>query len=113
MNRRRNETETKISPILYIAPIIGSLIAATGGVLHVHYKNRHIQTSREIDAVERRIEQHHLDIRIAQMRSDQILNLFAMRQQLEETGTTLRRIPATACEDILPHNPPSVAATTP
>ena len=38
-------------------------IAAAGGVLHAFYKNRQIQITREIDAIDRRVEQCRLDIR--------------------------------------------------
>ena len=66
------------------------------------YRNCQIQTAREIDAVERRIERHQLDIRTVQMRADQILNLFAIRKTLEEVGTELVPIPVGVSEDVLP-----------
>ncbi len=109
MNRRRQETPSKISPVVIFSLILGGAIGAVGGVTNVYYKNCQIQTSREIDAIERRIERDQLDIRTIQMRSDQILNLFAIRRTLEDGGTDLRPIPPGACEDIMPVHPPAVA----
>lgn len=110
MNRRRQERPAKISPVVIFSLILGFVIAAVGGVTNVIYKNCQIKTSREIDAVEQRIERYNLDIRTLQMRSDQILNLYAIRKQLEEEGTGLVAIPAGVCEDIVPENPTAVAS---
>lgn len=113
MNRRRHDTRTPASA--YFALILAAAIAAVGGVLHAYYKNRQIQVSREIDAIERRIEQYQLDVRTTQMRMDQLLNRFAMRKQLEEAGSAMVSIPVSAIEEVDPapllrH---SVAAATP
>jgi hypothetical protein len=112
MNRRRQEVHHRISPVVIFALILAGAIGAIGGVTHVYYRNSQIQTAREIDAVERRIEQYHLDIRTAQMRSDQILNLFAIRKTLEGTGTDLVPIPPGVSENIVPTNPPAVASAS-
>ena len=85
MNRRRNESRTSGFPIF--ALLIAAAIMAAGGVLHVYYKNGQIQVCREIDAIDRRVEQYRLDIRTTEMRMDQLLNRFVIRQQLEENGS--------------------------
>lgn len=113
MNRRRQEVTQRISPVVILALILAGAFGAIGGVTYVVYRNCQIQTVREIDAVERRIEKHHLDIRTVQMRADQILNLFEMRQTLQEVGTSLVPIPVGACEDILPPDEtPAVASAS-
>ncbi len=103
MNRRRNETKSSGFPIF--ALLVGAAIVAAGGVLHVYYKNSQIQTTREIDAIERRIEQYRFDIRTTEMRMDEQLNRFAIRKQLEENGSTLRPISVAVVEEIDPSQP--------
>lgn len=103
MNRRRQENHhQKISPLVIFSVILAMAIGAIGGVTHVVFRNCQIKTAREIDAVERRIEQHQLDIRTVQMRADQILNLFAIRKTLSEVGTDLVPIPVGVSEDVIP-----------
>ena len=92
MNRRRDEPSTSAS--VFLAVILAAAIIAAGGVLHVFYKNRQIQITREIDAIDRRVEQCRLDIRTSSMRMDQLLNRFVIRKQLQENGSTLRPISA-------------------
>jgi len=79
MNRLKSAT--RIPASIFLAPIIAAIIAASGGVIHAIYKNRQVQVNREIDAIERRIEQYQLDIRTTQMRSDFLLNRFVIRKQ--------------------------------
>jgi HAMP domain-containing protein len=98
MNRRRNETRTPVS--VFVALLLAAAIAAGGGVLHAFYKNRQIQITREIDAIDRRVEQYRLDIRTTQMRSDQLLNRFVIRKQIQANGSHLRPIPVSVVEEI-------------
>lgn len=100
MNRRRNENRTPASVIF--ALILAAAISAGGGVLYAYHKNRQIQTAREIDAIDRRIEQYRYDIRTTSMRMDELLNRFAIRKQLEDSGSTLRPISLSVVEDIEP-----------
>ena len=109
MNRRRQENQTKISPVVIVSLILAGIIGAFGGVKFVYYRNCQIQTAREIDAAETRIEGYKLDIRTVQMRADQILNLFAIRSTLEDIGTDLVPIPLGVSEDIAPAENTSVA----
>ncbi len=113
MNRRRDQPRTSASVV--VAVILTAAISAGGGVLHAYYKNRQIQTSRDIDAAERRIEQHRLEIRTTEMRMDELLNRFVIRKQLEDNGSKLRPIQPAAVEEIdaLPPGPRSVASTAP
>lgn len=111
MNRRRQETYSKISSFTIFSLILAGAIGAVGGISHVYFRNCQIKTAREIDVIERRIEQHQLSIRTVQMRKDQILNLFAMRKTLEDLGTDLRPIPAGVSERISPDEPTAVASS--
>lgn len=101
MNRRRNETRTPAS--VFCSVILAFVIVCLGGVLHAFYKNRQIQVSREIDAIDRRVEQYRLDIRITEMRMDGLLDRFAIRKQIEDSGSPLRPIPTDAIEQIDPN----------
>jgi hypothetical protein len=103
MNRRRNETRTHAS--VFCSVILAFVIVCLGGVLHAFYKNRQIQISREIDAIDRRVEQYRLDIRTTDMRMDMLLNRFAIRKQIEDSGSPLRPIPTDAIERIDPSIP--------
>ncbi len=112
MNRHRQEAHNRISPVLIFSLILAGVFGALGGVTYVVFRNCQIKVAREIDAAEMRIEQHHLDIRTVQMRSDQILNLFAIRKTLEDVGTDLVPIPAGVSEDVLPAKPSAVASAS-
>jgi len=111
MNRRRQDIQKRISSFAIFAFVLAGAIGAIGGITHVVYRNAQIKSLREIDLVERRIEQHQLDIRTVQMRKDQILNLFSMRTSLEQLGTNLRPIPAGMSENILPAERTAVASS--
>jgi hypothetical protein len=100
MNRRKSETRTPGSVLFALIAAAG--IAACGGVLHAYYKNRQVQTAREIDACERRIGQYQLDIETIRMRMDERLNRFAIRKDLESYGSSLRPIPIAAIERVTP-----------
>ncbi len=111
MNRLKSATRT---PAWIFAVLIAATIfAAGGGVLHAVYKNRQVQRKRDIAATERRIEQYQLDIRTIQMRSDSILNRFAIRKQLEDTGSPLRPIPGGLAEEVNPAPAAAVASAIP
>ena len=84
-------------------------------MLHVFYKNRQIQVRRDIDAIDRRVEHCRLEIRTIEMRMDQLLNRFAIREQLAKIRSDLRPIPLSAVEEMdpAPPHPRSVASVAP
>jgi len=98
MNRRRHETRTPF--LVFFALILAAAIAAAGGVLHAYYKNRQIQITREIDAIDRHIVQCRLDIQTTEMRMEELLNRFVIRKQIEQNGSSLRPIPMGVVEEI-------------
>jgi hypothetical protein len=109
MNRHRYEVNLNISKVVNFALIVAGMMSALGGISYVYFRNAQIQTAREIDAVEKRTEQHLFDIRTAEMRADQILNLFVIRKTLQEVGTDLVPIPAGVTEEVTPKQAPSLA----
>ncbi len=111
MNKRRQNNQTKVSGMVIFSLIVGGAISAVGGVAHVYFRNCQIQTAREIDAVERKIERHELETRTIEMRKEQIMNLFAMKKTLEELGTDLKPIHAGVSENVIPKEPTAVASS--
>lgn len=104
MNRRRHDPRKEgIHPTTVIAICLAIGAATAGGVWQAWLKNRQIQVMREIDQVERQAGQHQLDIRTAQMRMDQLLNRFAIRQQLSDLGSGMKPIPMGVTEEIPLH----------
>lgn len=101
MNRRRN-APSRTPASVFFALLLAAVIVAGGGVLHAFFKNRQIQISREIDALDRRVEHYQLEIRTAEMRKDQLLNRFVIRTQLEDIGSDLRSIPLGLIEEVDP-----------
>ena len=95
--------------------VLVMVLSAAGGVLHAYYKNRQIQTAREIDAIERRIGQYQLDIQTTRYRTDQRLNRYAMAERLKENSSSLRPIPMLVVEEVDPVPPArnSVASAVP
>ncbi|MEI6675745.1 MAG: hypothetical protein WCO57_11260 [Verrucomicrobiota bacterium] len=112
MNRLKSQTRPPASVFIF-APIIAAIIGAGGGVWHADIKFRQTQVNREIDAIEHRVEQYQLEIRTTQMRNDAILNRFAIRKQLEESGSPLRPIPIGLFEEVKPAPPAAVASALP
>ncbi len=98
MNHRRHESRTPVS--VFFSLFLAALIAAGGGVLHAYYKNRQVQISREIKVIDRRVGQYRLDIIATDVRMDRLLNRFAIRKQIEASGSSLRPIPVGVVEEI-------------
>lgn len=113
MNRRKVEPRSHAT--VFVAVILAAAISAAGGVLHAYYKNRQVQLTREIDAIDRRVEHSRLEIRTTEMRMDQLLNRFVIRKQLQENGSNLRPIALSSVEEIdpAPAARRSVASTAP
>lgn len=103
MNRRRvNSSSHRLLHVMGIAAIA---IGGSGGILFAYYKNRQVQLAREIEEVEQRIAEHEDETRTLQMRMDQVLNRYVMRDQLRELGSTMQPIPKSAIEVIDPSRP--------
>ncbi len=97
---RRPQIAPRSLSMTYVAAAIAFCICVSGGLFHAYYKNRQRIVSRATAEIERNVEQCRLDIRISDMRMDQLLNRFAIRKQIEANGTTLRPIPMNRIEEI-------------
>lgn len=98
MNRRRQQT--KSFSVTMFGVILAALIVAAGGIYYALLKNHQIQIRREIDALERNVEQRRMEIRTMEMRMDLELNRFVIRQKLEEYGSPLGPIPVAVVEEV-------------
>lgn len=113
MNRRRHPTRTPAS--VYLSLLVAAAIVTAGGVLHAFYKNRQVQISREIKAIDNRIAKYREEISTFDVRMDRLLNRYAIRKQIEANGSPLRPIPIGAIEEVDPSSSArrSVASAAP
>lgn len=113
MNRRKSAPRHTASA--FIGIFLGVAIAASGGVLYAFYKNRQVQIAREIDAIEKRIGQHQLDMQTTRYRMDEVLNRYAIAERLKENSSSLKAIPLAVIEEVdpAPASRNSVAAIAP
>jgi hypothetical protein len=98
MNRRRNETRTPLS--VYLSLFLAAALVAAGGVLHAFYKNRQVQISHEIKAIDGRVAECRLDIKNTDVKMEQLLNRFVIRKEIAANGSSLRPIPIGVAEEI-------------
>lgn len=98
MNRRRNETRTPFS--VFAALILAAATVAGGGVYYAYLKNCQVQANRDIDKIEREIEQYRSDMGNTQMPMDKLLNRFVIREQLAENGSDLIAISSAVVEEV-------------
>ena len=80
--------------------VVVAVVLATAGVFHAYIKNQQVEVARRTEKTEQRIGQHELDIKALQMRLDQQLNRFLIRDQLRQSGSDLVAIPVTEVEEI-------------
>jgi hypothetical protein len=84
-----------------VAVLIAAIaLAAAGGLMYVHYKNRQYLVDRRIERVESRIEKNRDEIRTMRMEMDRALNCFVVAQELERRGSNLQQIPPEIVEVI-------------
>lgn len=98
MNHRRHERRGGALPVAVLITMVA--LAACGGIIMVHYKNRGIEVSRRIAHVRDQIAQHRDEIGNLRRRSEEMLNCFAVREDLDVNGSELRAIPPHAIEVI-------------
>ena len=104
MNRRRTE-HRGLGMGSMVLLITAALVMAGAGVFHAYIKNRQIHVQREIDATERRIDGHELQIRTLQMQLDEELNYALIWDRLRNIGSVLRSISETTVVEIDPLQP--------
>ena len=113
MNRRKENAN--LAPFgMFVILVITAALVAGGGALYAYYKNRQLTVQREIDRVEKRIQAHQLEVEATQMRIDEMLNRYALREQLRAQGSALKAIPIGLIENVEGHQPVrTVAAVAP
>jgi len=89
MGRLSDKRSSYFSLVVIIAAIA---LAATGGLLYVHYKNRQYLVDRRIERVENLIQKHRDDIRTMRMDIDRMLNCFVISEELNRRGSELQPI---------------------
>lgn len=103
MNRRR--TEKRCGPLSVAVLVAAAALVAFGGIVFVCYKNQQIKVARLIEQSEQRSAQHRNDIRTTEMRMDQLLNRYEMRDQLKEIGSVMCPVSPEMVEVIEPGVP--------
>ena len=98
MNPR--STARRSGALPFAVMIAMASLAACGGLIKVYYKNRGIEVGRRIAQVQDQIARHRDEIRNLRRCSDDMLNCFAMREDLDLNGSELRPIPQHAIEVI-------------
>jgi hypothetical protein len=98
MNRRRPDRRCGALPVAVL--ITTAALAACGGIIKVCYKNRQIEVNRRIAHVEDQIARHRDDIRTLRRQTDELMNCFAMGEDLDINDSELRPIPAEAIEHV-------------
>ncbi|BCX47089.1 hypothetical protein HAHE_09970 [Haloferula helveola] len=91
MNRKRSQ-DTQTPVAAFIALALMAIVATTGGALHAIYRNGQIKTERKIAEARERIEQHHLDIQVIDVRKERLLDRYEIRAQLELMNSSLAAV---------------------
>lgn len=114
MNRRRI-VRPNLSLGSIVLLIVAALVIASAGVFHAYVKNRQINVTRQIEDVERRIQQGELDIKTRQMLLDEQLNRYLIRAKLKEISSDLRpiRVPDVREIEVSPGNAPELNPSPP
>jgi len=89
----RSPTERRSGYFFVVVLVAAIALAATGGLMYVHYKNRQYLVDRRIERVENRIEKNRDEIRTMRMDMDRMLNCFVIARELERRGSRLQQIP--------------------
>ena len=89
MGRISDKRSSYFSLVVVIAAIA---LAAIGGLLYVHYKNRQYLVDRRIERVGNLIQKHRDDIRTMRMDIDRMLNCFVISEELDRRGSELQPI---------------------
>lgn len=89
MRKKRNSKQLSII-MFNILMVFG--VFCCGGTFYTVLKNKQIHLARQIETVQSRTDQHGMDIRTEQMRVDQLLDRYMIRERLRVTGSQLQPI---------------------
>lgn len=104
MNKNRRKKQRKFSVTEIVVLALAAVILMVGGVTHAWLKNSHVEVIREIDNTERRIRDHQGAIDSLQVKMDKNLNIYQLRADLENTGSSLVQVPPSSIEVIPPYS---------
>lgn len=82
---------------------VAAVILMTAGVGHAWLKNSQVETVREMDRTQRRINDHEDVINSLQVKIDKKLNIYQLRDDLEKVNSQLVILPVSAIEKIPAH----------
>ncbi len=99
MNKRQIKT-SKISPVEVAILALALVVVMVAGVTHAWLRNSYVQTMRDVDQTETRIEEHQDAINSLQVKIDKKLNIYQLRDDLERSGSELVLVPAGSIEKI-------------
>ena len=102
MNHRRELSQKNTSLFTIVSLVACVVIASAGWVRYADLTNRRVTLNRQIDKIEQEIEHAKFNIRSTEMRIDQQLNRFVIRQQLEQNKSSLKPISIAVIEEINP-----------
>jgi len=101
MNRRRSE-ELPNHSAAFLALALAAVVATTGGAMHAIYRNGQIKTERKIADARKRIEEHHLDIQMIEVRKERLLDRYEIRDQLALVDSSLVAVDHGVVEKVRP-----------
>ena len=82
---------------------VAAVILMTAGVGHAWLKNSQVETVREMDRSQRRINDQEDVINSLQVKIDKKLNIYQLRDDLEKAHSELVMLPVSAIEKIPAH----------
>jgi hypothetical protein len=82
---------------------VAAVILMTAGVGHAWLKNSQVETVREMDRTQRRINDQEDVINSLQVKIDKKLNIYQLRDNLEKSGSQLVMLPVSAIVKIPAH----------
>lgn len=105
MNRRRSE-DSRSHYFAFLALVIAFVAATTGGAMHAIFRNGQIKAERKIAETRQRIEQHHLDMQMIEVRREKLIDRYEIREQLEHWSSELIPVTHGVVEKVRPLSDP-------
>lgn len=103
MNKHRTKKQRRLSVTEIVVLALAAMVLMAGGVTHAWLKNNQVEVMRNIDQAQQRIGDHEDSINSLQVKIDKKLNIYQLRADLENSGSTLKQVPSSAIEVIQPH----------
>lgn len=98
MNRKRSAKSFGFGSVLFL--VLVAVVLATAGVFHAYIKNRQVEVARKTEKTEYRTGQLEMDIKTLQMRLDEQLSSYLLKDRLRLQRSQLVEIPVNVVEVI-------------